>query len=110
MKLSELHRLVNLLYKEDNDKEVMVAIKLPYVTVGAIPMVAVKSVQNGFDWEQGKFILRTEEELTPVDRDFAAQMKKMQDDLGWAQYENRNLKAENKKLLKLLKSEKNQKD
>lgn len=110
MKLSELHRLVNLLYKEGNDQEVMVAIKLPYVTVGAIPMVSVKSAQSGFDWEQGKFILRTEEELTPADRDFAAQMKKMQDDLGWAQYENRNLKAENKKLLKLLESEKNQKD
>ena len=93
-----------------DDNEVMIAIKLPYATVGAIPMVSVKYAQNGFDWENGKFILRPEEELTPADRDFAKQMKKMQDDLGWAQYENGNLKAENKKLLKLLDGVKNQKD
>jgi len=40
----------------------------------------------------------TEEELTPADRDFAETMKHLQDKVGWLEYENRNLKSENKKL------------
>lgn len=102
MKLSELHRLVNLFHKEDRDQDVMVAIELPYTTIGAIPMIAVKSAQSGFDWEHGKFILRTEEELTLFDRDFAEQMREMQDKLGWAEYENRGLKSEIRRLKKQL--------
>ena len=105
MKLSELKALVDRAVetsRDYEDHEVVVAVKLPYTTVGAIPMVAVKSVNKGFDWENGKFIIRTEEELTPADRDFAEQMRKMQDDLGWAKYENRGLKAEIKKLKKQL--------
>jgi hypothetical protein len=65
-------------------------------------MVAVKSASNGFDWENGKFILRAEEELTPADLDFAKQMKDMQDKWGWVEYENRGLKAEIKRLRKQL--------
>lgn len=99
MKVSELKAILE---HTKDDSEVMVAIKLPYATVGAIPMVSIKSASNGFDWEHGKFILRPEEQLTPADRDFAAQMKAMQDKWGWADYENRNLKAENKKLRKRL--------
>lgn len=95
MKVSELKKILE---HTKDDSEVMIAIKLPYTTVGAIPMVVVETAYNGFDWENGKFILRPEEELTPLDRNIAAKVKKMQDDLGWAQYENRGLKAENKKL------------
>jgi hypothetical protein len=101
MKLRELKRLVDLAVetsRDYEDHEVVIAVKLPYTTVGAIPMVAVKSVNKGFDWENGRYIIRAEEELTPADRDFATQMKKMQEDLGWSKYENRNLKAEIKKL------------
>ena len=97
MKVSELKRILEHVRDEN---EVMIAIKLPYSTVGAIPMVAVKSAQNGFDWENGKFILRAEEELSPADRDFAQQMRDMQEKLGWAEYEKRNLRAEIKKLNK----------
>lgn len=95
MKASELKRILERI---KDDHEVMIAITLPYTTVGARPMVAVKHAYLGFDWEAGKFILAPDEELTPANREFAAQMKKMQDDLGWAKYENRNLKAEIKKL------------
>jgi len=108
MKLSELKTLVDRAVetsRDYEDHEVMVAIKLPYTTVGAIPMVAVKSVNKGFDWENGKFIVRTEEELTPADRDFAETLKKWQDKVGWAEYENRNLKAEIRRLKKQLKVE-----
>jgi hypothetical protein len=38
------------------------------------------------------------ENLTPSDRDFEAKMKKMQEELGWLNYENKNLKAEIRKL------------
>jgi hypothetical protein len=104
MKLSELHRLVNLYHREEHydDPEVVIQIKLPYSTVGAQPRVPVKNVQMGFDWDQGKFFIVPEEVLTPSDRDFAKQMKEMQDRAGWAAHENRNLKSENRKLRKQL--------
>jgi hypothetical protein len=102
MKLSELHRLVNV-YQERmmrEDPEVVIQVKLPYSTVGGQPTVPVKFISMGFDWDAGKFIITPEENLTPADRDFAEQMKKMQDDLGWTKNENRALKAEIKKLKK----------
>jgi hypothetical protein len=97
MKVSELKRILEHV-KDDSD--VMVTIKLPYSTVGAQPMVGVRSAMAGFDWESGKFLLRPEEDLTPTDRDFAQQMREMQDKWGWAEYENRGLKAEIKRLQK----------
>jgi hypothetical protein len=75
-------------------------IKLPYATVGSRPMVPVKSMSLGFDWEAGKFIIAPEEDLTPSDRDFAKQMKEMQDRAYLADYENRSLKAEIRRLKK----------
>lgn len=104
MKFSELKRFVDLydrsLYRED--LEVVVKIKLPYRTVGAMPTVKVKSVHKGFDWDDGKLIFYTEEELTPSDRDFAKQMSEMQERAALAEHENRNLKAEIRRLNKLL--------
>jgi len=102
MKVSELKQILE---HTRDDSEVMIAIKLPYSTVGAIPMVSVKSAMNGFDWENGKFILHPEEKLTNFDEDFAKKMKDMQDKWGWSEYENRGLKAEIKQLKKLLKVE-----
>jgi hypothetical protein len=83
-------------------------IKLPYSTVGGYPPVPVKSISMGFDWDHGKFMISPAEELTPSDRDFAKQMKEMQDRAGWADYENRNLKAEIRRLKKKLKEENNE--
>lgn len=95
MKVSELKQ--RLEYAKDDDN-VMVAIKLPYVTVGRIPMVSVKHVFTGFDWENGNFVITPEENLTPANNEFAKQMKEMQEKWGWAEYENRGLKAEIKRL------------
>ncbi len=107
MKFSELKRLVDLYHRDGHyeDPEVVIQVKLPYSTVGAQPTVKVKSVQMGFDWDSGKFIIAPEESLTPSDRDFAKQMTEMQERAGWADYENRNLKAEIRRLKKLLKTE-----
>lgn len=84
------------------DPEVVISIKLPYSTVGGSPFVKVKTVQMGFDWDSGKFFITPEEELTPSDRDFAKQMRDMQERAGHADRENRSLKAENNRLKKLL--------
>lgn len=103
MKLRELKDLVDRAVatsQDHEDDEVMIAVKLPYTTVGAMPMVPVRSVQRGFDWEKGRFVIRAEENLTPADSDFSAQMRAMQDKLGWAEYENRGLKAEIRRLKK----------
>jgi hypothetical protein len=104
MKFSELKQFVDLYdnrgYRED--PEVVIKIKLPYSTVGAMPTVKVKSAHMGFDWDAGKLIFYTEEELTPSDRDFAKQMREMQERAAKADYENRNLKAEIRRLKKLL--------
>jgi len=102
MKFSELKRIVELSHRDGHheDPEVVVKIKLPYSTVGGLPTVKIKNIQMGFDWDSGKFIITPEEDLTPSDRDFAKQMKEMQDRAGWADYENRNLKAEINRLKK----------
>ena len=103
MKLREFKQLVDRAVETARDYEdhnVVIAVKLPYTTVGARPSVSVQSAFKGFDWENGLFIITPEENLTPADRDFAETMKKLQDKLGWAEYENRRLKAEIKKLNK----------
>lgn len=82
---------------------------LPYSTVGGVPTVKVKYAQMGFDWDSGKFLLSTEEDLTPSDRDFAKQMREMQDRAGWADSENRRLKAEVNQLKKRIEELRDQK-
>lgn len=64
MKVSELKALLNRPGRHDDD-EVMIAIKLPYPTIGPIPMMKLHSANPGFDWEKGKYILRPESPLTP---------------------------------------------
>ena len=103
MKLSELHRIVNLHYNPEyppSDEEVVVVIKLPYSTVGGRPCSKVKFANSGFDWDSGKFEMITEDALTLADADFEKQFRELQDKHGWLEYENRNLKAENKRLRK----------
>lgn len=103
MKFSELKKYIDRqseIMRDYEDPEVVIQIKLPYSTVGGSPFAKVKSVQMGFDWDSGKFFIDPEEELTPSDRDFAKQMKDMQERAGWADYENRNLKAEIRRLKK----------
>lgn len=105
MKLSELKKYIDRHFeymRAGEDPEVVIQIKLPYSTVGGSPFAKVKSVQMGFDWDHGKFFIMPEEDLTPSDRDFAKQMREMQERAGWADYENRNLKAEIRRLKKKL--------
>lgn len=103
MKLSELRRLVNLYCEHrlpHEDQDVVIQVKLPYATVGGTPCVGVKNVSHGFDWDAGKFMLLTAEPLSPPDEKFHEQFKELQGKCGWLQYENRNLKAEIKRIRK----------
>lgn len=95
MKVEDLK--IALQYAKDGD-DVMIAVTLPYTTVGPIPMRPVKGAMTGFDWESGKFILTPVDKLTPNDADFEKQFKELQKKAGWLDYENRGLKAQNKKL------------
>lgn len=101
MKLSELHRLVNLYYdpsKPHRDQDVVVVIKTPHTTVGAHPSVKIKSARPGFDWDAGQFQLMPEENLQRHDVDYAEQYRELEKKYGWLAYENRGLKAEIKRL------------
>lgn len=105
MKLSELHKRIAA-HVEDmqpyQDLDVVISIKLPYATMGAQPTVKVKNVWNGFDWDDGKFIIVPEESLTKPNDEFTKQFKDMQDRYGRLYSENNDLKSEIKKLKKLL--------
>ena len=104
MKLSELKQYVDLYYRPGHeDPEVVIEIKLPYSTVGGKPTVKIKNTSMGFDWDHGKFILQPEKSLCPEDRDFAKQMREMQERVGLAAYENRALKSQIRKLRKTIK-------
>lgn len=103
MKLSTLKEIIGRV--RDNKLEelnVVIPIKLPYSTMGRIPTVNVESVQCGIDWESGLFIIKPEESLTPSDRDFAQQMRDMQERAGNYLNENRRLKEEIRILKKQL--------
>ena len=69
MKVSELKRVLDFAQEED---ELVIAVNLPYVTVGGQPVITVESASSGFDWNRGKFILFPKENVTPSDRDFEA--------------------------------------
>ena len=105
MKLSELKLIIDRAgqySRRGDDPEVVIKVTLPYSTVGGTPRVAVINAWSGFDWDAGKFYIVPEEELVPRDRDFAKQMQEMQERAGWADAENRRLKAELNQIRKQL--------
>lgn len=101
MKASDLFKKLSY-YNERilESNEVVIQIKLPFVTVGPQPTVTVEHVSFGFDWDAGKFIIAPIEPLTPSDRDFEKTLKDMQTKCGDLTYENQRLKAEVKRLKK----------
>ena len=107
MKLSELHQIVNRSYdpsRPHDDSEVVIRVRLPFTTVGAMPTVGVKQGWQGIDWERGKFILEPVEQLAPSDREFDVKFRELQEQLGRVQLENRDLKRRIKRLSENLES------
>lgn len=72
-------------------------------TIGGTPVVDVKSIQAGFDWDNGKLMIYPIEDLSKTDHDYLAKIKKQASEIGWSVYEFDNLKRENKLLKKRIK-------
>jgi len=105
MKLSELKEHIDRIMEyapRDANSKVMIAIKLPQSTVGARPMRPITGIMQGFDWEQGKIILSTDEPLTPYDKVVGDSIGKIYDKLGLSEYQNKVLQREIVELKKQL--------
>ena len=108
MKLSELRDVVNRAVENHNqyggDREVVASIVVRTVgTIGGTPTVNVKSIHAGFDWDSGKLLIYPEKDLRTIEADELLALRKASEKEGWAEYENRGLKAEVKRLQKQLK-------
>lgn len=90
-----------------SDDDVMVGISLPYSTVGAYPMVKVKSAVSGFDWEHGKFIIWPESNLYPADEELKASFKKLEKRASDLMLKNMDLEREIKRLKNAMESKNN---
>ena len=71
-------------------------------SIGGTPVVDIKNIQAGFDWDNGKLMIFPEKDLRSIEADELAALRKESEKQGWAEYENRNLKAEIKRLRKQL--------
>jgi hypothetical protein len=105
MNLKELKEQVDWLYEhqllrhQHAPEDITVSIVVKTVgTVGGTPGVGVKSMQSGFDWDNGKLMIYPEKDLRSIEADELERLRKASDKEGWAQYENMNLKRELKKL------------
>lgn len=88
-------------YDGQNAENIQVGIKVFRVgAVGGTPVVPIKSVHMGFDWDKGKLIMTTEPELREVNRDEIKTLLDKYEELGWKQSQISSLKRENEKLKK----------
>jgi len=104
MTLNELKELIDRQINHlGNGEDIRVGIVVKTVgSTGGTPLVNIKTVQAGIDWDKGKFMIFPEKDLRSIEADELARLRKESEDRGWAEYENRILKAENKKLKKQL--------
>lgn len=78
MNVEELKRILD---RADDGHQV--CIRVAHLgTVGPSPTVGIKSIQAGFDWDNGKLIVYPETELRATDRDEISGIQKQLDILG----------------------------
>ena len=108
MNIFELKEKLDHIISTKRDYELdRMQVVIPIKSVGAAggtPCVDIKSVIAGFDWDDGKLMLYPVEDLSRTDHDYLAKMKEQASGLGWSVYEFQNLKRENKRLLKEIKT------
>jgi hypothetical protein len=102
MNLSDLKELVDWhynkqlenLYPHPADIEVGVVVE----TIGQIGGTPIVAVHKGFDWDNGKLLIYPQKKLRTIEADELLALRKANEKQGWAEYENKGLKAEVKKL------------
>jgi hypothetical protein len=67
-------------------------------TVGGTPIVSIKNIHAGFDWDNGTLLVYPEKDLRVIEADELLALRKASEKDGWAQYENVGLKSDIKKL------------
>lgn len=90
----------------NKDWKVSVVISSPG-SVGGTPKEQITKFGAGFDWDAGHFMLYTDAPLKRTTADAEELIRKAYEEAGWNLYEMRSLKAENKRLKKLLESKTN---
>lgn len=108
MNLSELRDVINIAIENHNryggGREVVasIVVRVPGM-IGGTPTVNVKSIQAGFDWDNGKLLIYPEKDLRTIEADEILALRKANEKEGWAEYENRGLKAQVKRLNAVIK-------
>lgn len=95
MKTGELKKLLDL---SDDYLDVVVKITYPNTTLGGTPASPIKHAYFGFDWDNGKFILIPQKDLTPTEQEFVERYKNMEQNVSRYYMENRDLRSEIKRL------------
>lgn len=112
MNIIELKKIVDRLYEttEEYNKELTnIGIQVKRIgSVAGTPLVNVKSIHSGFDWDNNKIIIVPETELREIDRDEIKSIQEKYDELGWKYYKINNLQRENKKLKEEIEKLKNE--
>ena len=103
MKLSEFADKIQFLNDTlIEDPNVVIKTSRTISTIGGTPITHVESLYEGFDWDSGNIIIQPSSNLYP-EKDVDTTAKKLQDELGKLWYETQGLKAEIRRLKKLLK-------
>jgi len=105
MNLKELKDQIDWLYEHQMQpmqlKPEMITVGIVIKTAGSIggtPVVGVKSIHVGFDWDASKLMIFADSDVREIKADELLALRKANEKDGWAQYENAGLKSDIKKL------------
>lgn len=105
MNLKELKDKIDWLYDEQRNpmnrspENITVGIIVKTTgSIGGTPITNIKNISIGFDWDAGKLLICPEKDLRVIEADELLALRKAHEKEGWAQYENRGLKSDIKKL------------
>jgi hypothetical protein len=107
MNILEFKKMIDSFVERESDYRLEnLRVCVPIETVGSIGGTRcsdIKRIANGFDWDQGKLMLYTEDKLMLENPDTLGKLREECKEMGWTRYEIENLKRENKRLLKEIK-------
>ena len=98
MNLSDLKELVDWHYNQQLGDPADIQVGIVVQTVGQAGGTPIVAVHKGFDWDNGKLLIFPEKQLRTIEADELLALRKANEKEGWAEYENKGLKAEVKRL------------